>query len=543
MVHGNYVFPFSMAVMLRAQDEEALELQELQVDALLTANNLQVIDPEYDQYRLDSYLRHLPFAYDVRLDQIKRRSKLIYTQHLTNLLPVYGRGTETGNPGLCFYNRGGEPNVCDPLSLEDRSKNAHLFLFGPTGAGKSASLVYMMMHYQAVYNPRLIIVEAGNSFGLLSQYFKGHGFKVSDFVLKPGSGTSLPVYADALNLLDDQGNLIEFVAPSSDDEKDNDQDQRDYLGEMALKTRLMITGGRDREEVAFRRPDESAVQTAIIETAKRIFRENGGRSKPVVVSDVVETFKRMASESEGAKRDRLDEMATSLELFTRGFEGELFNQTHSSWDSSADVTRVEMATLTGPAYKDRLALAYIGLINEAMAMAEANQHDGRPTIMVTDEGHVITTNPIAAAYKVLISKLIGRRMGFWLWDATQNLEDYPNESEKMLSMFEWWVCLFVGAKELEHLKRFKTLTEDEASMVTSARKQSGKYTEGCILADNVVGQFRNVPPALCLALAQTEKEEKTPRAELMAEHKCTELEAAAMIAEQMAESRRTWSND
>ena len=536
LVGGNKIFPFSMALSLRAEDEEALEQQILNVDSLLIANNLQLIDPDFDQYRLDSYIRHLPFAYDPRLDQVESRNRLIYTQHLTNLLPVYGRGRGSGRPGLVFYNRGGEPFMCDPLAMQDRAKNAHTFFFGPTGAGKSATLNYLMMHYMALYKPRIIIVEVGNSFGLLAKYFEKHGFQVSDMVLAPGTDARLPVFSDALRLLDDEGRVINFAECEA---SGNDLvDRRDYLGEMQLKARLMITGGKDSEEQRFNQADQADVRKAIVETAKQVFKNNHGKDRPVIVSDVVATLASMAAAEQGKVRDRLSEMAKSMNLFCDGFEGQLFNARQSSWDKAADVTRVDVKTLATPNYKNSLALAYIGLINEAISMAEANQRDGRDTIMLTDEGHVITTNPLTAAYKVLIAKLSGRRNGFWIWDATQNLEDYPDDAKKMLSMFEWWICLYVGKSEMEDLKRFRALSKDEESMVLSARKQSGKYTEGCVLSDSVVGHFRNVPPALCLALGQTEKEEKTVRGKLMKEYACSELNAAEMIGEEMAESRR-----
>ena len=538
LIRGNPVFPFTLAIALRGHDEEDLNNQMLDVDSLLSTNKLQIVDPDDDAIALDLYIRNLPFAHDPRLDQVKRRNRLIFSQHLTNLLPIYGRGTGSGRPGISFFNRGGEPFTCDPLTLKDRSKNAHLFMFGPTGAGKSATLNYLIMHYAAVYRPRFIIVEAGNSFGLLVQYLQSKGFKAVDMTLKPGSGASIPVFKDALKLLDDNGKRLDYSAIQ---ERDGEViDRRDYLGEMMLKAKLMITGGRPREEERFARPDEAMLKQAIVDTAIRVFSEHSGKHQDVIISDVEKTLRLKARDAEGSIRDRINEMAESMSIFCTGFEGDLFNTTKSSWSNSADITRIDMATLTGPEYKDRLALAYIGLINEAMAMAEANQHDGRPTIMLTDEGHVITTNPITAAYKVLISKLSGRRMGFWLWDATQNMQDYPDEAEKMLSMFEWWICLSVGKKELEHLKRFRALSNDEESMALSARKQSGKYTEGCFLADNIVGQFRNVPPAICLALAQTEKEEKTARAKIMDERQCLEWEAAVISGEQIAAARRIW---
>ena len=49
----------------------------------------------------------------------------------------------------------------------------------------------------------------------------------------------------------------------------------------------------------------------------------------------------------------------------------------------------------------------------------------------------------------------------------------------------------------------------------SARKESGKYTEGVLLSKSMEVLFRAVPPSLYLALAMTESEEKKERYDVM----------------------------
>ncbi|MBJ4787246.1 conjugative transfer ATPase, partial [Salmonella enterica subsp. enterica serovar Stanley] len=81
--------------------------------------------------------------------------------------------------------------------------------------------------------------------------------------------------------------------------------------------------------------------------------------------------------------------------------------------------------------------------------------------------------------------------------------------------------------------RFRALTPEQEAVLLSARKLSGCYTEGVVLAKRIEALFRAVPPSLYLALGMTEKEEKAERRALMREHHCSELDAAKLIARKL----------
>jgi len=49
----------------------------------------------------------------------------------------------------------------DPLNKHDRSLSAHMLYFGPTGAGKSATLRATLSQLMAIHRSRLFIAEAG----------------------------------------------------------------------------------------------------------------------------------------------------------------------------------------------------------------------------------------------------------------------------------------------------------------------------------------------------------------------------------------------
>lgn len=64
-----------------------------------------------------------------------------------------------------------------------------------------------------------------------------------------------------------------------------------------------------------------------------------------------------------------------------------------------------------------------------------------------------------------------RKLGIWLWLATQNMADFPDESDKLLSMVEWWELLNLSNDEVEQVNRFRRLSEAQKMMLLSAKKQ------------------------------------------------------------------------
>lgn len=229
-----------------------------------------------------------------------------------------------------------------------------------------------------------------------------------------------------------------------------------------------------------------------------------------------------------ARRQRAYEMAESINLFCVGFEGELFNRAGQMWPE-ADITLVDLATFAREGYEAQLAISYISLINHINNLGERDQHLARPIVNITDEAHIITVNPLLARFLTKGSKM-WRKLGIWLWLATQNLADFPDEAKKLLNMIEWWELLVMPPEEIEQVCRFKALTEEQRKLLRSAVKSPGQYTEGVVLSPRVEGLFRVVPPALYLALAMTEKHEKAERMRIMRETGCSEVEAAMRVA-------------
>ncbi len=528
----------SVAFYLRGRDLGELDSRSLQLANVMLNAGLQPVREEDEVASLNSYLRWLPGFYDPAKDRREWYTQLIFAQHVANLAPVWGRSQGTGHPGITFFNRGGGTITFDPLNRLDRQMNAHLFLFGPTGSGKSATLNNILNQITAIYRPRLFIVEAGNSFGLFGDFALRLGLSVHRVKLAPGAGVSLAPFADAWRLVHTPSQLQTLDADALDETTDaagsaKGDEQRDVLGELEITARLMITGGEDREEARMTRADRSLMRQCILDAARRCVPEN----RTVLTEDVREALRERGHDPllPETRRTRLLEMADAMDIFCQGVDGEMFNRPGTPWPE-ADITIVDLATFAREGYNAQLSIAYISLINTVNNIAERDQFLGRPIVNVTDEGHIITKNPLLAPYVVKITKM-WRKLGAWFWLATQNLDDLPKAAEPMLNMIEWWICLSMPPDEVAKIARFRELNASQKALMLSARKESGKFSEGVILSKSMEVLFRAVPPSLYLAMAMTEPEEKNERYQLMQHHGISELDAAFRVAEQIDRAR------
>ncbi|WP_253276253.1 conjugative transfer ATPase, partial [Pseudomonas syringae] len=391
----------SVAFYLKGRDEAQLTSRSMQLTNALLSAGMEPVASDDEVAPLNSYLRWLPGNFDVTQKRaMDWYVQMMLVQHVANLCPVWGRSSGTGHPGITLFNRGGAPLTFDPLNKLDRQMNAHMFLFGPTGAGKSATLNNLLNQLIAVYAPRLFIVEAGNSFGLLGDFAKKLGMTVNRIKLAPNSGVSLAPFADAIRLVTTPSQVTTLDADdlersdehlSAKPDSDQEDDERDVLGEMEIVARLMITGGEEKEEARLTRADRSVIRHCILAAARTC-----SDAERTVLTEDVRNALRAAGEDTSipeARRNRMLEMAEAMDMFCMGADGEMFNRPGTPWPE-ADLTIVDLATYAREGYNAQLSIAYISLINTVNNIAERDQYKGRPLVNVTDEGHIITKNPL-----------------------------------------------------------------------------------------------------------------------------------------------------
>lgn len=418
-------------------------------------------------------MRWLPCCYDPAKDKRQVYTQLMFAQHIANLAPFWGRSQGTGHPGITMFNRGGGTITADPLSRLDRQMNAHLFLFGPTGSGKSATLNNILNQVTAVYRPRLFIVEAGNSFGLFGEFAQRLGLTVHRVKLAPGADVSLAPFVDAVRLVTTPSRVqtleIEVAdEPAGPQAAPENDEQRDVLGELEITARLMITGGEEKEEARMTRADRSMIRQCILDAAQECVR----RGDPVLTQDVRDALRRRGADPSlpELRRVRLLEMADAMDIFCQGVDGQMFNRPGTAWPE-ADITIVDLATFAREGYSAQLSIAYVSLITAVNNIAERDQFLGRPIINVTDEGHIVFKVPLLAPYVVKITKM-WRKLNAWFWLATQNLDDIPLAAQSMLNMIEWWFCLNMPPDEVEKIARFRELNSAQKALMLSADRKS-----------------------------------------------------------------------
>lgn len=524
---GHKLYRSALAFYLSAPDNGELTRRVRSLNSLLLNAGMVPVQENDELAPLSSWLRWLPMCFDPARDKRQLYTRFSFVQHLANLLPLFGRESGTGHPGVSYFNRGGGMLCWDPFNREDRAQNGHLLLLGPTGAGKSATLNAKIAQLMALHRPRLFIVEAGNSFGLMADYAREHGLTVNKISLKPGSGITLPLFADAWKLAESD---MPSAEPDDDDPEAADNEQRDLLGEMEITARLMITGGELKEDARLTRSDRALIREAILHAARLTACEK----RQTLTQDIRDALFTLAQDAAlpESRRNRLWEMGEAMNMFCSGFEGELFNREGEAWPE-ADITLVDLAMFAREGYEAQLAIAYISLINHINNLGERDQNLARPIVNIIDEAHIITVNPLLARFLTKGSKM-WRKLGIWLWLATQNLSDFPDDAKKLLNMIEWWELLVMPLEEVEQVSRFKSLTPEQRQLLLSATKAPGKYTEGVVLSPRVEALFRVVSPALWLALGMTEKHEKAERMRIMREFGCSELEAAIKTSKKMS---------
>lgn len=371
----------SLAFYLRGRDLADLDMRGLQLGNVLLNAGLQPVREEDEVAPLNSYLRWLPCVYDPGKDKRQWYTQLMFAQHAANLAPVWGRSQGTGHPGITFFNRGGGTVTFDPLNRLDRQMNAHLFLFGPTGSGKSATLNNILNQITAIYRPRMFIVEAGNSFGLFGDFAARLGLTVHRVKLSPGAGVSLAPFADAWRLVDTPSQVQTLDADALDDDAAEQElaegdEQRDVLGELEITARLMITGGEDKEEARMTRADRSLIRQCILEAAQRCVSEK----RTVLTRDVRDALRERGRDSTlpETRRTRLLEMSDAMDMFCQGIDGEMFDRPGTPWPE-ADITIVDLATFAREGYNAQLSIAYISLINTVNNIAERDQFSAAPS--------------------------------------------------------------------------------------------------------------------------------------------------------------------
>lgn len=225
-----------------------------------------------------------------------------------------------------------------------------------------------------------------------------------------------------------------------------------------------------------------------------------------------------------------------MEAFTNDiFMSRLFNTEGETWPD-VDVTLVDLGQLVQSNYKDKLAIAYISLMQHVNNIGEKHQYSGRETVILTDEAHKITTNPFLAKFMIDMVKMF-RKIGIWPILCTQNVTDFQGDSAKLLSMIEWYLCLVPPPAEADGVRQIRSLSDEQYQMLLSTTKQDRCYTEGVLFNDAKESLVRFVPPSLYLALAMTDTQEKSERASLMKEYGESELCSAYRVAQKMDKAR------
>ena len=537
MRYNRRVFYVQMGVFLRAASlHELLDATERAVAVVSTSECIGIVPPQYDLISQDSFIRALPTVYDFAHDRKSAlRARKCYTAHLASLLPFYGNKSGGVNPCYLMYSRTGEPFYLNPFHKNDRSRVSHEVFFGPTGSGKSATIVNMTAMSMAVNNPRMFIFDYGESFKLLADYAERHGKKVKRFVLNANSDDVLAPFFETDKALAEAAKAKAISDGTwKGNQEDNDSDEaerRSYLNEMEYILRIMVSGGSN--DVTLTPSQIARLNTALVR-GLNISKEKGeAHARPV---HMMEALLEMADEEarrEGSMREivlELRDRAEAVRLWTQGLRGMLFNRIAKGFDPGYDLTVIELGTVAGLGNEDMLAVAGLSAIYTITALAEKLQHTGRAIEVKIDEAHLWAKVKLLMSGLVVGSKVF-RKLNCWLTIITQDVTDFVGDAIKLLANAEFWWLMKMAKTEIDQLAKVRELDPETRYLLDFPRKEGGRFVEGISLSVKYPPTLvRYVPPSLILALGQTDGNEKDARRQLMEKHRIDELDAALMIA-------------
>ena len=569
MEQKNMLFRCSEAILFVGDGEEDLRHKENVISDLLANMDIDVVPSKEEVYPNDTYIRYLPFNFNYEFDKKHTwRTSYQYADDIARILTIYGRSKGDGQfPLNLKFTRNGEPFIWDQMNKYVRSSNMHEFLLGLTGGGKSVELNQKIINYFAVYNAQIIALEAGDSFGNTMDYCKEMGAKVESvkFSLeKPHAVNPYSEWQHALKTVEaeeemvrrnealfaDQDAAEEIAIRTSDklakeqegmqdlatDEERQLEENRDILGEMVMATRVMITGGEDKEEEKIGRAEVSQITEGLILTMKKC-RDN--QVEDMLVSNVEATFRVMATDNTypEVEREKFQFFARSLERFTKGRRAQFTNRPSKPIPNDFDFLHIDVGFLQQKEYADLMGTVNISMLAKVLSIAEHNQHLGRPTVLILDEVHIFLKVKLIALFLILMIK-VARKIGLIIIPSTQNVEDFGSiEAKKVPSMIEHYQVLKCSSDEIKHIQQFRPLTEEDVMLINSIRNEPGVYTEGVWLSSKYKGLYRSVLPKLTLALAMTNPDEKAERRKIEQEHQVSTAEAIKIMASRLGERK------
>ncbi|MGQ3892034.1 conjugative transfer ATPase [Legionella sp. CNM-4043-24] len=544
---GNRLFWVNQAIYYRAKtDNEAMQiekdLRELFIDA-----KMPLIPSSYDLHPLNSYLNALPFNFVPSFArQYLRFDRLMYASELAALLPVYGRNQGARHlPCLTFFNRLGEPVLFDPLHTDFISQNSHMALFANSGGGKSVAMGWIINSLMATKNARIVLFEMGNSFDRILVHCREMGKVTKQLLLSNQKDKAVPLNPfceayKAIPEISDQlsGEKAELLAAKimqmkeglneASNHKDTDNEEcRSYMSELALALRTMITEANEQEEKAFTLADETLLIEILSDAILTSFQAN---IPQMLTEHVVAAFaRRMEKEVVPRKKDRILDMHDRLKSYVINSNKARFFNVPTEPLGDFDIFHVDISAIKDD--KGKLALVMVSLLPRILAMAEASQHDNRPTFLFLDESHIQFQIPTIVICALLIAK-VARKLGLWLVPSTQNVTDMNSEmATKILSLIETWILLGIDEKELIDVQKFQQLTPEQIALIRDIDSQKGLYAEAVLLGARYQGLFRVIPTRYILALLLNEKSEKAERHLLEAQYDV--LKAAEIVAHRL----------
>lgn len=400
-------------------------------------------------------LRSLPGNYRKSSDESIKRSLPFMSESISHLLPFYGSYMGVADPVLLFNNKDGEVVFVSPFG-DHVGQVGHSLVVGGTGSGKTFTFAYILTSMIAKMNPKIWIIDKGESYKPICDILGGSYMKMSLDENDPNKDIVGFNIFRVFKARNPDTNELEPVKPGKDD------------------IEFVCNAIRELYLTRSQKDDMDGIQTQLIEdSVTKYFNE-----KPIDQAGRFSEWAKIIS-NESMSHVNGSDIAFTLKTYYEGTQKALFEAPESiDWDD--DLIVIETGSSSA-----KSAPVLLGLMLQSISDYIATKlPDDRPKIVAIDEAWEIMQNPRTVAIIAMFFRTMRKHLCavFLISQAIKDFVkivemDNSGNGDGIVDNTAHYYLLHTAQSSYEEARKKLGFSDDEIKLWKSARAIRPYYSE------------------------------------------------------------------